>query len=761
MRRTRLAQLLLGAGLASLGSFALAQPGKTITVDGDATTEWTADDFVLAQNDTGDGFGPTLTLDELYVTWDNQYLYIGIPGDVSSLSGNLVTVFVDASAGGTGNAGWINTTSNINDTGEDRLESRISNMEFLFPEGIAFDLFAGLNDAARWESSGAFDNPFDDDFNGVRTFNGGNVGDLGYDCCGNEGHIVDATSGDFEWRVPWGRVFTEVGTYNTNGTLPAGASGSIGVFAVLSNNDGGNPFVSNQLLPNLLENGNPTGNNLGNSQATVSTTTTPFALSGVAVIDIDLNDDGILDIPDSQSPAVLGQPLDPISARFSLNSAAPGIVASGAFPFWDNQTIGVDFSEAPDPTTATDTANYTVSGLTVDSATFGTGSRAATVFLTVSGGAITDGTTVDVSGIQNVANTATIPATQFTIDALDLVDITLDRTGDQGEFLPSPAVRGGWDGFNTEFPFSDAGAAGDVYPEVPGTQAVDTTADDGIWTARVFDTDNAADTPFSISDFFDFTGFTTGSTNRRMGPGYFSRNFNYLTQGTSTESIDLVDPVDNRLLAEEVTVTFNVTVPVDEGIDLAQIDQDGTNPGLARVYITAGPTFGSEGAIPSDDLAGETDINGGLLLDFVPGSTGLGPHNFTGQATYAAGLPDVGTFRLGYTFDLNTDTTIDPSTEIFREEENSGAATANNLTNAEAVTAGTIPDPAQPAPYGSDANRYSSATVHPHIVRLASDTGTKALGRTINLTYGIPEWDVPAPPSDGVTPVEDWMLIEE
>jgi hypothetical protein len=432
------------------------------------------------------------------------------------------------------------------------------------------------------------------------------------------------------------------------------------------------------------------------------------------------------------SPAVISDSIISIT----LDTPAEVFPLNDVRMTFDNDFVQILPGEIVTNASLVDTANYIIDNanpndITVVSAERGTGIFFNDVFLTLSRPiTVTDQS----SGVELVINDQVVDddgnetffnQRNWELSVLNVIPVTYDASIDAAVtdgFLNDFFIRGGWDGFNTRFPMTDGE---DPYPDFPGDQSDDTTPGDGIFAGRVFTSASTSNVQFVFNSEFDFGDLAQpGKTQARLfGPGYFGRNFNTLNNGGP---INLTKEFENRLLANEVTANFRVLVPTSEfnSTQAQQID----------VYIQAGPTFGGEGALvtsPSSVMPGEADVTDGLLLTFQGEESGN--NVFTGIARFPAGIPDVGTFRLGYdasAFSLG----------IFREEENA-------LNDPSAV--------------GQNPADVSGETIHPHVARVASNDGSRATGRTIEMTFNVVSIDVGAAPSDGlISGSEAWTNFE-
>ncbi|MCB2155942.1 hypothetical protein KQI84_13755 [bacterium] len=725
MRKALLRGLTAAGALCLLAGVSYAQP----TIDGDMQlgTEWVDATDQTDVCNAPKAWGDAQQFEAMYVKWDLDYLYIGISGNHTD---GRVFVFVDGNANGTVNNGWLNTTGDMQDF-SDPFDLRMSNLDIEFPEGFKPEICAsapasvfnaGLENGG-WPNNG-----------GVRTWNGGAADNFGWDQSATAlpaGNMVvngnaGATSQSLEIAIRWDRVFnaqSDNGDYVPGtGALPASIDGQIGILALHTSNDD-NPWVSRMFLPSLLETGDvaPTGDP-GNGDL-VSTISTPRYLSGVRLIDVDLTDDGVLD---SGNATDVG--------RLSLDTDPPvAIVVAGAETFFDNDMIQVTFNNDPflgtgaEAGSALNPANYTLGSGTISSIEAGTGDRSNQVFLTLDA-AIAGDVTIDVANVEDAGQTGTAPAAQFTVSPKDIIQVTLNSTGTNG-FLPDPYIRGTWDNWGeTGWPLANGT---DPYPDVPGDQTESDDTVDAIYRGRIF-TDGGLVTggggahQFAIRSMYDFGGAilnTNVDQLRGLGAGYWlPNNFN---RTSSSNTIVVDDLTDNRLTANTLAVTIRALVETSEGWlpTLSEAEN-------AIMYVQAGPTYGGEGAIPDvdGDLLGEADVIGAKTLTYV-GVEG-NYYVYSGTVNYAAGLPDVSEYRLGFTI--------------------TAGGNAGDYREAEAEF---TPSDFSPAPTG-----VITTTVHGHVARLQSDDGTKALGRSIDLIYNLASFDVPAPPTGAPANVSSWEL---
>lgn len=727
MRKAFLRGLTAAGALCLVAGMSHAQLNKAITVDGNMElgTEWVAASDKTDTKNVGLPWGDAQDVEGLYVTWDLEYLYIGVSGNQTD--GRLF-VFVDGNANGANNEGWINTTGAMQDF-SGPFDTRMSNLDIEFPEGFKPEICASApaNFSAGAESGGYPNN------GGVRTFNGGAVDDFGWDQSGTDllldpanmvEHLAQTapTSSTLEVAIRWNRVFNgqaDNGDYDFGtGELPASVDGEIGIL-VVHTSDGDNPWVSPMWLPVLLETGDIPPTDAPGDTAVISTVSSPRYMSGVRVLKLDTTTPGFLDLAGNVN-----------DGRASLNNNDPLVITvSGAEVFYSNDMVQVVYSADPlvgtgaEAGSALNLTNYTLSAGSVLSAAMGVGDRANEVFLTLDAEIAAD-VTLDIANIEDAGQTGSIPAASLTVSPKNIIDVTVDATGDAQGYLPDPYIRGSWNGWSEPgWPLTDGT---DAYPDVPGNQIeAGDVAGDKIYRGRVFTSGGLMDggnpQKFAVRSMYDFGGGLV----RGLGAGYWMpSNFDILSQ---TATISFTDETDNRLTENAITVNLRALVPTNFFADQNQAENDAT------VWIQSGPTFGGEGAIPTVGgvLPGEQDVTGGLALTYA-GIDGT-DYVYTGSVDYEAGLPDVGEYRLGVQLPP-----IGPGDDGLYREEYSDFSPA---------------DISHPAPVTVDAG-----TVHGHVHRLQSVDGNKSLGRTLDITFRTATWDVPAPGSTFPTNVNNWEL---
>ncbi|MDX2175620.1 MAG: hypothetical protein SF028_04030 [Candidatus Sumerlaeia bacterium] len=421
------------------------------------------------------------------------------------------------------------------------------------------------------------------------------------------------------------------------------------------------------------------------------------------------------------------------------------IGVSSADVFYANNFVRVAFNTAFDNAATGDgalnPANYTFNdGLTVTSVAQGTGARVNEVFLTLSGDILA--TTELTLGVIGDANGvfSTPGAQVFEMGApYSIITATVNSTADTQEYLPNPAIRGDWDGFSNRWPLTDGE---DAYPDVPGAQIeAGDTLGDKIYAGRIFTRSTIVNANFVVASFYEFNAgvLAPGKTNPRdFNAGHWGPNWDRIWSGGNIAAVDIVD---NRLTANPVNVTINVAVPI---ADL----RPGASPTAdLEVFASAGPTFGSENALPTlpnTTIPGETDVTGGLRLTYVNSDATF--HNYRGTVTYPDRIPDVGGYRLGYR-DNNGTPAVTTDDVIYREEE--GTLIQSDLAPATLASLG-----------WTDSVTYKNNTVHPHIARIQSIDGSRSIGRTLNLTLDRASYDVPPATAGPVAEAQSWTMYE-
>ena len=439
---------------------------------------------------------------------------------------------------------------------------------------------------------------------------------------------------------------------------------------------------------------------------------------------------------DMSSPNCAGTPsLTPIRANVPVATSSwiafdvdpsQAVGVAGGNLWYDNYIVRISFSQPTTGAAALDPANYTVSNGSPDNVTVtSVGQGGGFTYLTLSR-AITDvdianGVQLDVStNIQSDGGNPVAPGSSVDITGLlNIIPVTMDASGDPQTFLSTPRIFGSWDGFSQLFPLTDGT---DAYPEIPGDQIeAGDVAGDRILRGRVFTTAGISNRTFAVVSDYDFSAYTTTEPNRRLGAGYWNRPYDFVNNG---EPIVLTKPFLSSRLATDVTVTINCAVP--------DFEFSAGDAATTPFFVQAGGTFGTEGALPTSpasDMPGAADVTGGKLMTYVGTSGGF--HNFSTTVTYPAGIPDVGSFRFGYDFGGN----------IVREEEGDTFGQQGNV--------------------GQGSQNVKNTTIHYHLARVASDDGSRAMGRTLNFEFRVVGLDIPPPPSDAIlTSVGDWMILE-
>ncbi len=236
--------LLLVASLCTGTVF--ATPSHTPTLDG-RMNEYDAEDQRASYTGGGGGFGPANYLNDIYVTWDSEYLYVALAGGESD---NKLALLIDVDPGsGTGANSTTNWTGNTasyisyNDLGWVALTNGFGLDFMVASEGFFNNVVQVLYDGVVAPDTN----------NIIALFDNGN----GSNPLGTPVDMAvygDATScnlNGFEARIPWSVLYGSntgrYGTVNGGEVIPQGAV--IRLFANLHNNNPGSAYSSNDAIP--------------------------------------------------------------------------------------------------------------------------------------------------------------------------------------------------------------------------------------------------------------------------------------------------------------------------------------------------------------------------------------------------------------------------------------------------------------------------------------------------------------------------------
>ncbi|MCB2155421.1 hypothetical protein KQI84_11080 [bacterium] len=433
-----------------------------------------------------------------------------------------------------------------------------------------------------------------------------------------------------------------------------------------------------------------------------------FDLIGAAQVDQEADLAGCTGVGEGRpiiTHSIVSVPLYP---QQNLSLAAADI-------FWANDFVRASFSEPATVATATDPANWSIADanpndITVTNVEVGTGTEEDNLFLTLSR-PITAAD--EAAGVRLVASSAIeavsgAPMGTQNSDQLafaEIIDVTIDASGNRQNFLPDPFIRGSWNEWaNPGWPLADGM---DPYPDVPGDQTESSDiAGDKVYRGRVFTSAGLLDQfgdpqRYRIESNYDFGGFM-----RPLNIGYWgnsaNKNFDGLCQ---TNSILVVDDIDNRVICNSIDVELNLAIPTFFFMDEAQAT-------TSTIFVEAGPTYGGDNAIPdaSGDLPGERDVMGAHEMTYAGKDADF--YYYTTTVTYEAGMPDVSGFRFGVRVPVYGD---------YPEYQ-------WDFTAAEY----------SPAPTNVDNYSYNG-----HIHRLHTTAGWHSSGRVLNMTFREPSFDVP------------------
>ena len=247
--------LTLVSGLFSLFTAAvLAAPPNTITMDG-RPLEYDATELVGFSTNLSNNFGPGNVITNLYVTWDEDYLYIGLQGEENN---NKMAVLVDADPGnGTGANTTTNWSSPFAEDGKNHI--RFNDVGWQVSTNLSATPF-GLDYMIA--SEGFFNNYIRILYDGtqvpdtttvVALFDVGN----GNTPQGGPVDVVVQSDGTinplkgFESRIAWSNFYMNTGrfgTVNPGDVVPTGAT--IRLIAVLHNNDPVTAHSTDGIIPN-------------------------------------------------------------------------------------------------------------------------------------------------------------------------------------------------------------------------------------------------------------------------------------------------------------------------------------------------------------------------------------------------------------------------------------------------------------------------------------------------------------------------------
>ncbi len=238
------ALLLIVASLCACSVF--ATPSHTPTLDG-RMNEYDAEDQRASYTGGGGGFGPVNYLNDIYVTWDSNYLYVALAGGESD---NKLALLLDVDPGsGTGANSTTNWTGNsasyisYNDLGWVALTNGFGLDFMVASEGFFNNVVQVLYDGVIAPDTNNIIALFD---------NGNGANPLGTPV--DMAVYGDATScnlNGFEARIPWSVLYGSntgrYGTVNGGEVIPQGAV--IRLFANLHNNNPASAYSSNDAIP--------------------------------------------------------------------------------------------------------------------------------------------------------------------------------------------------------------------------------------------------------------------------------------------------------------------------------------------------------------------------------------------------------------------------------------------------------------------------------------------------------------------------------
>lgn len=237
--------LFVASSLLTLSAY--AKPANTPTLDG-RMGEYDAIDHRASYTGGGGSFGPGNYLDDIYVTWDSNYLYVALAGAEND---NKLALLIDVDpAGTTGAAATTNWTANAssyisyNDVGWQAALSPTFGLDFMVAsEGFYNNVVQVLYDGVQTPDTNNVKALFDHG-------NGGNPVGTPVDMA-VYGDATLCTLKGFEARIPWSVIYGSntgrYGTVNVGEVVPQGAS--IRLLAVLHNNNPGSSYSSSDAIP--------------------------------------------------------------------------------------------------------------------------------------------------------------------------------------------------------------------------------------------------------------------------------------------------------------------------------------------------------------------------------------------------------------------------------------------------------------------------------------------------------------------------------
>jgi len=391
---------------------------------------------------------------------------------------------------------------------------------------------------------------------------------------------------------------------------------------------------------------------------------------------------------------------------------------------FDNDLTAITFPEEIDQTSAENEANYTVvspGDVTILQALKGTGANVNKVYLKLSRKlAAGEQMQVQSQNIAKAANPGTVsPLATQTVKGKLRILVTLDQSAsDDDKLFASDKVfiKGEWNSYSFYHGLVDTGAT-DTMPDVPGVQSVDATANDGIRTGYIFETES--DTP-PAQYAYAIVGQAAvpDRGTQEYEAGYFQGNFDPKVSRTAT-TLNVVDPYANRRLLVDTTVNFKYHVPKTFA-SRAQLE------GQLRLQGGGGYN-GGHGVVPP--MVNNT-ADKGELMTFVSEDANETVWEANIDFTYGANIFDVAEFRF--------------------------VATA-----LAGLGAWYEPDARQTPTIDSN---YKENTIHIHVFRIQNTDGSPN-NQDITMTvvegaYSAATIDVPAPPVIQTDASSAWTLYE-
>lgn len=270
-----------------LGSPALAAPPNTPILDG-RMLEYDDEDLRASYTGGGGAFGAGNVLSNLFITWDNNYLYIALQGaEVDNKLVVMLDVDPDNGTGATTTTNWTGVAPSYieyNDVGWQK-SGNAGAVAFgldyqIASEGLFNNVIQILYDGVAAPNSNNVISIFD-------SGNGSNPNGTPVDMVVRSDSTACALKG-IEARIPWsvlypmqGPASNRFGTVLTGEVIPRGAK--LRMFANIHNNNPGSAYSSNDTIPQQVST---------NASWSAGLLITDTYLD----LEVDLNDDGFPDL---------------------------------------------------------------------------------------------------------------------------------------------------------------------------------------------------------------------------------------------------------------------------------------------------------------------------------------------------------------------------------------------------------------------------------------------------------------------------------